>query len=549
MPRRKSIGTDAKATSHAQNKVARETVAQDTVQQLIAFASTILVYPIESEGRLFNKEWVGSLSCWPNLLRTSQLIRLSDEGNHRLTRILDSIANICVSGSKGEVVAAAAQISKRDMRLIVASNDTLPDSTITHLKEIWNILKQLSTDYQDYNRLPENSASPRQPLTKDLSKNTQLCIQNLWQKILRFSHQRLRQRVSKHYLKIISINEDVAKEFELEPIIRQLKALKPALDLPALADRSWDYVWAVLEHIRHQFDKVAVTIKTHKNTPRIPFSLFRYLSKVVSVIQDIKVLMKAANSPRLRALFHQDLKIINVKGSGDIPFNLPRSREGWTQVVQDALQWRNMTAKTKGEVKFKLDSFNVEQHAARMCETPPRSTNFVHCELNIISYILQSSEEGFLDYIGISKLCCRGCSQYIHAVEYVLGKRFSQRYPSEVLLPMGLPNPPICFCHSRTDEKHHMFCLWTNLQGFLPRDNILSLWWWSHDLVGRWWKKWGEELLSYRGCSQRIAEFSRCVWDYGFWWSKEEKEERPKYQMTILRPWKTYIFPLFSDSQ
>lgn len=59
MARRKSTpskGTDAKDTSHAQNTVARETAAQDTVQQLIAFASTILVYPIESEGRLFNKE-------------------------------------------------------------------------------------------------------------------------------------------------------------------------------------------------------------------------------------------------------------------------------------------------------------------------------------------------------------------------------------------------------------------------------------------------------------------------------------------------------------
>lgn len=273
------------------------------------------------------------VTFWPCLFRTSKLIPLSTEGNHRLTCILDSIANICVSGSKGEVVAAAVQISKLDIRMIVASNDTLPTSTITYLEEIWNILKQLSLDYQEYNRLPENSASPRQPLNKDLSKAAQMRVQNLWQRILQFSQQRLRQRVSKHYLKITSIDRDVAKELELEPIIRQLKSLKPALDLPALADESWDFVSAVLEHIRHQFDEVAVTIKTHENTPRIPFSLFRYLSKVISVSQDIKVLMKAANSPRLRALFHQDFQIINLKGSGDIPFNLPKSRAGWTQVV------------------------------------------------------------------------------------------------------------------------------------------------------------------------------------------------------------------------
>lgn len=95
---------------------------------------------------------------------------LTSEGNHRLTRILDSNPNISVSGSKGEVVAAAVQIRKLDIRLIVASNDTLPQLTITYLQEIWNILKRLSEDYLEYNSVPENSASPRQPFTKDLSK-------------------------------------------------------------------------------------------------------------------------------------------------------------------------------------------------------------------------------------------------------------------------------------------------------------------------------------------------------------------------------------------
>lgn len=59
MPPRKSTsikGTDDKAAFHVQNTVARETVDRDSIQQLIAFASTILVYPIESRGRLFDEE-------------------------------------------------------------------------------------------------------------------------------------------------------------------------------------------------------------------------------------------------------------------------------------------------------------------------------------------------------------------------------------------------------------------------------------------------------------------------------------------------------------
>lgn len=48
--------TDAKATLDVQNKTAREKVAEDDVEKLIAFASTILAGPTESEEGSFNEE-------------------------------------------------------------------------------------------------------------------------------------------------------------------------------------------------------------------------------------------------------------------------------------------------------------------------------------------------------------------------------------------------------------------------------------------------------------------------------------------------------------
>lgn len=321
-------------------------------------------------------------------------------------------------------MAVAVQISGMDIKLIVASNNSLPDSTIAHLKGIWNILKQLSRDYQDHHRMPENSVSPKPPAIQDLSKDAQMRVDNLWRNILRFGHQKFRRRVSKNYLNIISVNEDVAKEIGLELVIRLLKIIKPELDRPALSDKMWDHIGTVLEHIRLQFYEFSDSIKKYEDDSLIPFPLFRYLSKVVSVCKDITALLKAASSPRLGALFNRDFQIINLQGSGDISFNLPNSRAGWTQLVEDTFRWRNMTAKAKGEVKFQLDKTEVQQRALRMCGKPLQNTNFVHCELNVISYILNSSEEGFLDYIGVSKLCCRGCAHYIQAVEHVLGKRF-----------------------------------------------------------------------------------------------------------------------------
>lgn len=370
---------------------------------------------------------------------------LSTKGNDRVARILDSIANISVSQPKDEVVAVAVQIRTMDIRLIVASNGTLPSSTTKYLGEIWNILKQLSKDYQDsHHRMSKLSILPKRPPTKDLSEDARRRVRNLRQKILRFGHQNLRLLVSKHYFSIISINRDVAKEHGLEPMIKHLKIIKSALDLPALADKIWNCVSIILESIRIRFDEFSRSIKNIENTPLIPFPLFRYLSKVVSVSRDINVLMNAAYSNRLRALFHRDFEIINLNGSGYIPHSLPRSHVRWTQLVENTLRWHNMAARENGEVMLKLDEIKVKQHVVKMCERPLFcKTSFVHCELNIVSYILQNSEQGFLDDIGVSKLSCTGCAQFIQAVEHVSGKRFKVKGTDQKFdYPWAFPKMP-----------------------------------------------------------------------------------------------------------
>lgn len=367
-------------------------------------------------------------------------------GSDRVARILDSIANISISHPKDEAVAVAVQIRAMDIRLILASNGTLPNSTITYLGEIWDILKQLSKDYQDSNhhRMSKASILPNRLQTRNLSEDTRGRIQNLRQKILRFGHQNLRLRVSKNYFGMITIDRDAAKAFGLEPMIKLLKIIKPALDLPALADKIWHFVWVVLEGIRFRFDASSSSIKNIENTTHIPFPLFRYLSKVVSVIRDIKVLMNAAYSTRLRAFFHRDFQIINLNASGYIPFSLPNSHATWTQLVEDTLRWHNMAAEKNGEVMLKLDEVQVQQHVVKMCERPLfRRTSFVHCKLVIVSYILQSSEQGFLDDIGVSELSCTGCAQFIQAVEYVSGKRFKVKGTDKRFdYPWVFPNIP-----------------------------------------------------------------------------------------------------------
>lgn len=204
-----------------------------------------------------------------------------------------------------------------------------------------------------------------------------MSVKNHWQKI----HQKLQQRISKHYLNITSINSDVAKEPGLEPIITQLKSIKPALDQSALEVKIWGYVWTILQHICFLFDEFSNNIKKYKNILPVPLSLFWHLSKVVSISRDIK-------THPVWEFYFSETPGFPSNQSKEIRGYSVQSRAVWSQLIEDTLWWRNMTAKEKSDVRFKLDKIKVQQHATKMGEIPLRNTNFVHCKLNIISYTL-----------------------------------------------------------------------------------------------------------------------------------------------------------------
>ena len=63
------------------------------------------------------------------------------------------------------------------------------------------------------------------------------------------------------------------------------------------------------------------------------FPLQRYLNKVVEVLRDVKIMLNAANSSRLRQYFLKDFTITTVNPIGSFPFPLPKSEDGWQAVV------------------------------------------------------------------------------------------------------------------------------------------------------------------------------------------------------------------------
>lgn len=63
--------------------------------------------------------------------------------HNRLPVVLDAIANLLVSKKQHEVIAVSFQPRNKRATLKIAGNDTVPDYTLSHAKEIHRQLKNI----------------------------------------------------------------------------------------------------------------------------------------------------------------------------------------------------------------------------------------------------------------------------------------------------------------------------------------------------------------------------------------------------------------------
>ena len=106
----------------------------------------------------------------------------------RLSKVLDSIANLCVSETHHEVIATAFRVHNKaeSIELIIASNTNIKSSTEDHLRDMWKVLKKISTSYHNS---PKGMRPQLAPDTHDLeAKFRQLCLE--------FSFGKLQKRIN-----------------------------------------------------------------------------------------------------------------------------------------------------------------------------------------------------------------------------------------------------------------------------------------------------------------------------------------------------------------
>lgn len=189
----------------------------------------------------------------------------------------------------------------------------------------------------------------------------------------------------------------------------------------------WDNIWDGLKTVH------ALTSETFKDEPDIckaveqTFPVKRYLEKSAGVTKDVKIPLNAANSPQLRRHFKAHFSIETVDPIGPTAALLPSTINARENLAFKALEKTNRGKLERGEMEWEAVAGKVRADAQRVNSLAPPPKHSVHCECILLSYLLFDLEQSFVNYIGVSELCCRGCFQLIQSANFANGTRFATK--------------------------------------------------------------------------------------------------------------------------
>jgi len=206
----------------------------------------------------------------------------------------------------------------------------------------------------------------------------------------------------------------------------------------------------------------------------------KYLArKIESFANDIRVLLKAANSPQCRRLFTYGFNVRALPIVNSQTASVPATSEQWETVLEKALLFRN-SVKGRMEGDFLINTKRVMEDTAYMAKEVISQSLVVHCEVKLLTHIFETETIGIpktYTYIGVSKLSCRGCQAFFESFNDVHGTSFTTKGShSKSYWPWQFPQ-----------------------QSFAKRDEVLSQTYW---LLAKCW------VESYNGYTAKRVSFA-----------------------------------------
>jgi hypothetical protein len=153
-----------------------------------------------------------------------------------------------------------------------------------------------------------------------------------------------------------------------------------------------------------------------------------YLCKVVSLANDIEVLLQLAHSPQCKHLFAFKFKVTPLGEQASKAIGVPQAAKDWETVFEKALIFRNRD-KFEGAEDYVICTKKVEEDAAYMAREAIKRDLIIHCEVKLLLHIFRIENElpdtpKAYTYIGVSELSCRGCSAFFEFFNRIHNTRF-----------------------------------------------------------------------------------------------------------------------------
>jgi hypothetical protein len=134
-----------------------------------------------------------------NSSQETPMLRLHQQVNDRTVPILDALAELCVEDPNEDVVAIGLRLHLPNVQLLVATNDVTPkDTTIQHINELWNLLKQISDRHfaDKFHELVDVGMSPKVYCSTE--EEMSLCS-DLLRRVFRYGYLKFRKRHDKYW--------------------------------------------------------------------------------------------------------------------------------------------------------------------------------------------------------------------------------------------------------------------------------------------------------------------------------------------------------------
>ncbi|MCJ1233408.1 hypothetical protein MMC14_001364 [Varicellaria rhodocarpa] len=371
-------------------------------------------------------------------------------------RILDALANICISDPDSESIAVAMKrTSHHGLEIVIATDQDMPLKTIKHIEGVWVQLQLLSELNSEIVYTKPTSNLKIDYVQEQVLRARKCTVEaSIWRECLKFSWKIFQKRLNSRFNDFKGFYDNNRQDSPGKRLFQEVyqsitvieflytRVVEPGEEgeecrRELSTDTEWEIFHDCLQRLNYVVDRLLKTLPfkhAHKDQNQKPnFNVASWLWKVISLYKDIRVLVKLGHGNRKHRRNMWLLKKFTVTF---LPRNmsvrpaLPDSQEQWLNVVRSAFEdWNRMKKKSDGNMEMVQD--RVSADCGKMTKlTSSHLPTAAHGVCAIVSHFLQEEKAGLSRphfYIGTSTPLCHGCSEFIYGVNAVFGTKWAAK--------------------------------------------------------------------------------------------------------------------------